>query len=361
MPTVQSIGGQPGVLALLLLIMLFWMNGCQSLATPSVGTGSSETGWEIAEQAGPVWLRSPGQSFWHGARPGVRIAPGSQVATFDDSRLEVASAGDKVTVSGPSRFTLPQAERDGVRVRQDAGSLRYKVQSAPERHFEVKTPHFSTVVKGTIFVISIDRTSSKVLVIEGRVLILDVNGEPLAELTAGQIGRLAAQPGAALEVSTAPAPSFERSTAPGAGLEPSAHGNARFPQTIDVTSASLGAPITEAGAPNADVSLLERIESVLSDMAVWVSSGNPVTSQGVVLNNDRGGGAREQEGQSGGMSTDKDKTKGNGKGKHNAKGKHNGQGKDHDRGRGRGFGDGGANIMHEHDDRDHLIAWSERP
>src|SRR4029450_3081671 len=134
-------------------------------------------------------------------------------------------------------FTLPQSEHDGVRVRQDAGSLRYDVQSAPKRRFEVKTPHFSTVVKGTTFLISIDRRSSEVFVDEGRVLILDLNGRPLGELTTGQAGRMGAQPGATLEVHTGPDPSlerdlsFERGMSPGRGLEPWVSTNSAFSET----------------------------------------------------------------------------------------------------------------------------------
>jgi FecR protein len=374
MPIVQPIGGQRGSWAPLLLITLFWINGCQSLATQSEGAVGSDTGWRIARQAGAASLRSPGQSFWHRAISGVRIAPGSQVATFDGSRLELASAGDKVTASGPSRFTLPDTEHNGVRVRQDAGTLRYSVQSAPKRRFEVKTPHFSTVVKGTTFLVSIDRTSSEVFVDEGRVLILDVDGEPLAELTAGQIGRMAAQPGATLEVSTARDPSFERSTGPGAELEPSAHGHTTFSQTTGVTRDSLGAPISEAGEPTAELSLLERIGGVLGDLAAQISTGDALTSEGVDLNDDRGGGAREQESWSkaynrvdGGRGDEngRGKGKGNGKGKGKGKGKSKGKGKGEGRGKGHGHGrgkgaGGGANIILDRDDTGYLIGWNER-
>ena len=144
--------------------MLLWISGCQSPALQSAGTIGSDSGWTITGQAGSVSLRSPHQSFWRSAPPGARIPPDSQVVTFDGSRLEMASAGDRLTTSGPSRFTLPKSEHNGVRVRQDAGSLRYEVRSAPKRRFEVQTPHFSTVVKGTTFLISIERTGSEVLV-----------------------------------------------------------------------------------------------------------------------------------------------------------------------------------------------------
>ena len=235
MPIVRPIGGQPASLAPLLLFCCFGSTAA-SLPRPNQRARSVliPDGRSLG-QAGSVSLRSPHQSFWHRARPGARIPPGSQVVTFDGSRLEMASAGDKLTTSGPSRFTLPKSEHNGVRVRQDAGSLRYEVQSAPKRRFEVQTPHFSTVVKGTTFLISIDRTGSEVFVDEGRVLILDLNGQPLGELTTGQIGRMGAQPGATLEVGTGPDPSlerdpsFERSMGPGPGPEPSAHGNSALP------------------------------------------------------------------------------------------------------------------------------------
>ena len=186
MPIVRPIGRERGSLAPLLIVTLFWFNGCQSLSAQSESTSASDTGWKITGQAGLVLVRSPDRSFWQRAWPGARIPPGGQIATFKGSRLEMASAGDQVMASGPSRFTLPNAEHNGVRVHQDAGTLRYKVQSAAKRHFEVKTPHFSTVVKGTSFLVSIARTSSEVFVDDGRVLILDPDGEPLAELTAGQ-------------------------------------------------------------------------------------------------------------------------------------------------------------------------------
>jgi hypothetical protein len=311
------------------------------------------------------------------------IAPGSQVATFDGSRLELASAGDTVTASGPSRFTLPDAGHDGLRVRQDAGDLRYEVQSAPKRRFEVKTRHFSTVVKGTTFLVSVDRTSSAVVVDEGRVLILDLNGEPLAELTAGQTGRMAAHPGATLEVSTASEPSLERSREPAAGIGPAHHGNATFPQTTDTTSAPLAPPISEAGEPTADSSLLERIGGVLADFAAQISTGDALTSNDVNLGNDRGGGGREQERQSnagnrfdGSNVNENDNGKGTGKGKgkgkdrdkdkdrsNNGKGKGKsageGRGKGRGDGRGKSPGGGGAQMILD-GDRGHRIAWSER-
>ena len=302
MPILRPIGGQRASLAPLLLFLLLWTNGCQSPAPRPAGTTVSDVGWTITRQAGSVSLRSPQQSFWHRARPGATIPPGSQVVTVDGSRLELASAGDRLTTSGPSRFTLPQSERDGVRVRQDAGRLRYDVESAPKRRFEVQTPHFSTVVKGTTFVVSTDRAGSEVFVDEGQVLVLDLNGRPLGELTAGQFGRMGAQPGAALEVGEGAGPpiegdpSFDRSLGREGGPEPSAHGNSAVLEMTSVRRASLNAPIDEAAAPAGDLSLLERIGSALGDLAGQIRPGDGLTGGGYHLHNDRNsGGGRESE------------------------------------------------------------------
>jgi hypothetical protein len=390
-PTLQPIARQLGFLAPLLLITLFWIGGCQSLATRSDGMVDPDTRWRITGQAGSVSLRPRGQSFWQRAIPGVKIAPGSQIMTFDGSRLELASAGDSVTVSGPSSFTLPPGEQNGVRVRQDAGSLRYKVRSAPDRRFEVKTPHFSTVVKGTSFLVSIDRVSSAVVVYEGRVLILDLNGEPLAELTAGQIGRMAGQPGATLEVSSTADPTFENAV-PGAGREVSAQGNTAFPQTTNETGASLAAPTNEPGTPAAEPSFFERIESFVVDLAAQLSSAGDVTSGPVHPDSDRGGqsnagnlfdvsdgvengnakggrgGKGRGEGHGNGHGNDHHhghggNNHGHGKGNGKSESNHNGndRGEGHSHVRGRGAGGGRAQMILDRDDRGHLIAWSERP
>jgi FecR protein len=379
MPIVRPIGRERGSLAPLLIVTLFWFNGCQSLSAQSESTSASDTGWKITAQAGSVSVRSPDRSFWQRAWPGARIPPGSQIATFKGSSLEVASAGDQVMASGPSRFTLPNAEHNGVRVHQDAGILRYKVQSAAKRHFEVKTPHFSTVVKGTSFLVSIDRTSSEVFVDEGRVLILDPDGEPLAELTAGQTGRMAAHPGAPLEIGTVSNLSFETGMGLGSGVEPSAHGNTTTPQTTGARGASKTAAIREAEVAATEPSLFERIGGLLADLAAQISTGDVLTTGGVRLGSDRGGGGREQESWNNGSSTadrsydyengkgtgkdkgskSKDKDKGNGKGKHRdkdkgkgndkskgksksgkGKGKNKDKGKGNDKGKGRGKGRG---------------------
>jgi FecR protein len=380
-PTLPPIGRQRGKLAPLLAIPMLWINGCQSVAPRSEGGIGSDIRWTITRQVGPASLRSPGQSFWQRATPGAILTPGSQVATFDGTRLELASVGDQVTASGPCRFTLPNAEHDGVQVRQDAGSVRYEVQSAPKRHFEVQTPHFSTVVKGTTFLVSIDRASSQVFVGEGRVLILDPNGEPLAELNAGQTGRLAAHPGATLEVSTASGPSFEGITAPGGGYEPSGLGNTAFPNTTRATRVSLAAPANDAGEA-ATPSLLERIVNVFSVAAASISPGDDaLATQGARLGSDQGGGGSEQEGLSSGSSTldgtrgsdnssgvdqaeghgkgkgrGHGKGKGKGKGHAGGKGKGNGHGKGKGHGHGRGLGGRGASVILEHDRP--LVAWN---
>jgi hypothetical protein len=311
----------------------------------------------------------------------MTIAPESEIATFDGSRVELASAGDKVTASGSSEFAVAAADQNGIRIRQQAGSLRYKVRSAPQRRFEVKTPHFSTVVKGTSFLVSIDRTGSAVAVDEGVVLILGANGEQLAELAAGQIGRMAGEPGAAFEVSTVAAPAFE-GTEPGAGSEPSVHGNTGSSETIIDTGAALAAPTNEPGVSAAESSFLERIESFVGYLAAQLSSAGALTSGALDPSSEQGTPARGQEGHNAsnlfdashgigasnamgngnGSGGGKGKGKSHGNGKGNDRGESSGRGNDkgkgHNSGRGKGAGGGRADLILDRDDRGPVIAWS---
>ena len=119
MPIVRPIGGRRSWWMPLLLITSFWISGCHSLATQSENRVGSDTRWKVTGQVGAVSLRSPGQPFWQKASPGVTIVPGGQVATFEGSRLELASAGDEVTASGRSRVYQPDTESHRGRGRED--------------------------------------------------------------------------------------------------------------------------------------------------------------------------------------------------------------------------------------------------
>ena len=105
-------------------------------------------------------------------------------------------------------------------------------------------------------------------------------------------------------------------------------------------------------------------------MAASISPGDALTSEGVRLGSDRGGGAREQERQSNaGNRSDGSEVNGNGrgkggkghgKGKGKGKGKGRGKGKGHGHGQGKNAGGGGAYIIFDRNGREHLLAWSER-
>jgi hypothetical protein len=380
-PTLQPIGRRRGILAPLLLIPLLCIGGCQSQAPASDTMVGPDIRWRITGQAGLVSLRSPGQSFWQRSIPGMTIAPKSEIATFDGSRVELASAGDKVTASGSSEFAVAAADQNGIRIRQQAGSLRYKVRSAPQRRFEVKTPHFSTVVKGTSFLVSIDRAGSAVAVDEGVVLILGANGEPLAELTTGQIGRMAGQPGAAFEVSTLATPAFE-GTEPGAGSEPSLHGNTGSSETINDTGAALTTPTNEPGVPAAEPSFFERIESFFGYLAAQLSSAGALTSGALDPSYEQGTPGRGHDGHNAsnlfdashgigasnamdnskgsGGSKGKGNSHGNGKGKDRGEsgGRGNDKGKGHSSGGNKGAGGRRADLILNRDEGGPVIAWS---
>jgi hypothetical protein len=124
-----------------------------------------------------------------------------------------------------------------------------------------------------------------------------------------------------------------------AGLEPSANGNAAFPQTTGPTRASLDAPANEVQEPTADSSLFEQIGGVFSAMAASISPGDPPKPQDARLGSDRGGGELEQESRrSASEAVDDSRGDENSRGKGAGKGKGKGKGEGKGKGKGKGKG-----------------------
>jgi hypothetical protein len=207
---------------LLAIIAISSITACQTPVSEQVQPDEVH-GWRIDKQIGSVRARAPGETYWQLVHQDGRIRPGSTVSTSSNSLLILASADDTIAASGRSRFTLPLVKQGTARVRQDTGRIQYEIKSTPDRRFEVQTPYMATVVKGTTFVISVSRKEAQVRVIEGRVWVVGCNGDLLAEMTAGQVGSIAAPPGAAFEGRKTSATDLEQSTGDSAdGFEPDA-------------------------------------------------------------------------------------------------------------------------------------------
>ncbi len=186
---------------------------------------------------------------------------------------------------------------------------------------------------------------------------------------------MAAEPGATLQVTTVAAPTLE-STEPGAGREASAHGTTESPKTASGTDTPLAAPPNEPGAPAAEPSFFERIESIVDDLAAQLSSAGALTSGAAEPDHEREqaqqsndgnpfGGSRGNEnsaghGGRGGKGGKGKGGNGQGRGQGQGKGQGNGKGNGHGHGPGIGAAGGRAHMILDRDDRGYLIASSER-
>ncbi|MFO0558845.1 MAG: FecR domain-containing protein [Polyangiales bacterium] len=127
--------------------------------------------------AGGAWVR------WQRAN-----APGGERA----STVGIAGAGARLALpdgseamlSADGRVELEHAAAQSVRLRQQRGTVTYRVRRDPSRSFEVRAGTVTVSVRGTVFDVAMREGAVEVSVSEGRVLVED--DRTRVELTAGE-------------------------------------------------------------------------------------------------------------------------------------------------------------------------------
>ena len=126
--------------------------------------------WVAAEASGSVG-QSGTDGSWHPVVSGDALVDGAHVRTGSDGKLVLSHHQDTVTVSPNSEFALPRGGEAamGPNVLQQLGTLLFRVEHTPGRHFEVDAPYLAAVVKGTVFTVSAGASGNSVHVAEGAV------------------------------------------------------------------------------------------------------------------------------------------------------------------------------------------------
>jgi ferric-dicitrate binding protein FerR (iron transport regulator) len=70
------------------------------------------------------------------------------------------------------------AQQDGgvTQIIQQIGRAMFNIQRRATPHFGVRTPHLATVVRGTVFTVTVDEDGCRVAVTEGRVEVATHDG-----------------------------------------------------------------------------------------------------------------------------------------------------------------------------------------
>lgn len=126
--------------------------------------------WIVAEISGQA--REHGQDgTWHPLERGSVLDEGRAVETGPDAKLVVMHGKDLVTVSPNSAFQIPRNSNPatGASFVQTLGTLMFRIEHSVDRRFEVDAPHLASVVKGTVFTVSVSDAADSVHVAEGAV------------------------------------------------------------------------------------------------------------------------------------------------------------------------------------------------
>ena len=125
--------------------------------------------WKITEAAGQVQIIH-GSARTEASR-GATLAPRDVIETGANGRAVIARGSDVVFVSPRTRLTIaPEEQARGlIQIIQDLGRATFMIERKANPHFAVGTPYLATVVKGTVFTVTVHEAGASVSVREGRV------------------------------------------------------------------------------------------------------------------------------------------------------------------------------------------------
>jgi hypothetical protein len=150
--------------------------------------------WHVGKSSGEVWLTGSGVQTVALTGEAV-LKPGDSIRTGRSGRVLLVRGEETILISPNSIIGIPMEPKDGLSttIIQQAGSILLEVEKRNVKHFEVETPYFAAVVKGTQFRVSIDKSDASVDVLRGLVEVADFKSGQLALVLPGQIAKVLAR------------------------------------------------------------------------------------------------------------------------------------------------------------------------
>jgi hypothetical protein len=151
----------------LLALMLLW-------SQPAFAQAPA---WVVSDAGGAATLHRNGNA--QPLRRGLQLQPGDTIATGPRGRASLGRGREFIIVSPGTRLTIPaaaQQDRGVTQIIQHIGRAMFNIQRRSTPHFGVRTPHLATVVRGTVFTITVDEGGCRVSVSEGRVEVATHDG-----------------------------------------------------------------------------------------------------------------------------------------------------------------------------------------
>ena len=175
------------------LLGLAGLIGVSAGAAPSIAPPLSDSAapvWTAVAASGPVTSRAADapETEWASVARGDLLPAKTLVRTGKRGRTTLSHPAGVILVDPASEIELPsEPTRAGeTSVVQQSGTVLYKVDRRSRPHFAVVTPYLVAGVKGTTFLVTVDRSETRVTVSDGLVEINDSRTGELFEVGAGE-------------------------------------------------------------------------------------------------------------------------------------------------------------------------------
>jgi hypothetical protein len=167
------------------------LGACQGLSQqgPRADAGSERPApsWRVVERVGESRYLSPSMSGWEQVVAGSIVPASSQISTGIGGRLILTQASNQLSAGTSSRFILPGSEPGGS-VRQTAGWLRYRIETAQSGTFGIETPFLDLLLDDAVVDVTVADSETEVAVVSGRVHVKTLDDRHQIDLHAGYIG-----------------------------------------------------------------------------------------------------------------------------------------------------------------------------
>ncbi|MEO8313351.1 MAG: FecR domain-containing protein [Pseudomonadota bacterium] len=147
---------------------------------------------ELKEASGEVTMTLNGHD--QPGQPGLKFSPPAGVRTGPTGSAVIVQGETIIRVTPGSVIAIPVSSTANAvmdRVEQQSGSALYNVKGRQGRRFSVQTPYLTSVVKGTLFSITVEHERSTVALLEGSLEVRGLEAGTPALLKSGDTARLA--------------------------------------------------------------------------------------------------------------------------------------------------------------------------
>nr|WP_320143135.1 FecR domain-containing protein [uncultured Cohaesibacter sp.] len=158
------------------------------LILPLQTHAQSSASWTVQKITGVAYIAQKGQKAIK-VRKGSVLHPGQTLSTENRTRLLLVRGKERIQVGSGAIMAIPPAkyiQPGKTLILQQSGRLQLTVNKKDVKHFAVKTPYLTAVVKGTVFTVEVARNRSEVSVNRGRVEVSDGATGNTTEITRGQ-------------------------------------------------------------------------------------------------------------------------------------------------------------------------------